>query len=364
MKTLRRTATALAGGLLIAVSGCELPPVDTVQSGFRGVGMEHVQNPRTLEDSVRAVAQRVPQLASPPEEFGDPAPDGTWENVQVLGHLSESEFNRFKLAMTTWVAAETGEGCNYCHVIEDDGQVNFASDDKYQKRVSRDMISMTQTLNTEYAAHVGEAGVNCWTCHQGQVQPVNRWYFGDRPDPPAAGSMIERPQWERHYLDRNDVRIQSSEALSGDTDNRASLQQTEYTYWLMIQMSESLGVNCTYCHTSARWGDWDESPPQRVTAFRGLDMVRHMNMEYIVPLQDEWPSDRLGPEGDGAKVNCATCHAGAYIPQYGSTASHAVDWPALNQIGVAHGAGETTSAAMEDSDEDEESDSGEVSENP
>jgi len=30
--------------------------------------------------------------------------------------------------------------------------------------------------------------------------------------------------------------------------NRSSIKQTEWTYSLMIHMSESLGVNCTYCH--------------------------------------------------------------------------------------------------------------------
>ena len=348
MKTLSRMAIALAGGLLITTTGCEFPPVDTVQLGFRGVGMEHVANPRTVQDSVDAVLEREPFVPAPPEDFGEPAPAGTWENVQVLGHLSQPEFNRFKLAMTTWVAAAPGEGCNYCHVIEDSGEVNFASDAKYQKVVSRSMISMTQTANVEYAAHVGETGVNCWTCHQGQVQPVNRWYFGDRPDPPSAGSMIERPQWERHYLDRDDARLINQTALSRNREQNVSLQDTEYTYWLMIQMSEHLGVNCTYCHTSARFSDWDESPPQRVHAMRGLDMVRTMNMDYIVPLTDELPEHRLGPEGDGAKINCATCHAGAWKPQYGLPATHGIDWPALMQIGVSHPTGNGAADAGEE----------------
>ena len=35
----------LVAGLL---SGCERPPIETVQTGFRGTGMEQIYNPRTL----------------------------------------------------------------------------------------------------------------------------------------------------------------------------------------------------------------------------------------------------------------------------------------------------------------------------
>jgi photosynthetic reaction center cytochrome c subunit len=37
----------------------------------------------------------------------------------------------------------------------------------------------------------------------------------------------------------------------------------------------------------------------------------------MVPLTDTFPVDRKGLGGDVAKVNCATCHQGAYKPLYG-----------------------------------------------
>jgi photosynthetic reaction center cytochrome c subunit len=329
------------GGLLLAI-GCERPPVDAVQTGFRGVGMEHIANPRTVADSMAAFAARVPTLAGQPPVDMEPAPPGTWENVQVLGHLSEGEFNRLMLAMTTWVAQETGQGCNYCHVIEDDGQVNFVSDDIYTKVVSRDMIRMTQEINANYASHVGEAGVNCWTCHMGQVLPPNYWFL--QPEVPEAVSpyfVNQGPrQLERYYLDDDAIRVISEDAaLSGDTDNTSSIQDTEHAYWVMIQMSKDLGVNCTYCHTTARFGDWEQSSPERVTALRGVRMVRHLNTEYMVPLDGEWPDYRLGPLGDGPKIQCGTCHNGAWQPQYGVPASHGSGWPGLTTLGPAHPGG-------------------------
>jgi photosynthetic reaction center cytochrome c subunit len=40
-----RAAVALVAATLLA--GCERPPVDAVQRGYRGTGMELVYNPRT-----------------------------------------------------------------------------------------------------------------------------------------------------------------------------------------------------------------------------------------------------------------------------------------------------------------------------
>jgi hypothetical protein len=47
-------------------------------------------------------------------------------------------------------------------------------------------------------------------------------------------------------------------------------------------------------------------------------MARDLNNDYLEPLTKTFPASRLGPLGDVAKVNCATCHQGAYKPLYGA----------------------------------------------
>jgi photosynthetic reaction center cytochrome c subunit len=318
----RSIVPALLVGTLMA--GCERPPVESVQRGFRGLGIVHTDNPRALAASVTEVAAGVPDLP-PPNDFTNApaAPAGTWQNVQVLNHLSEVEFNRTMAALTAWVVQNLPDdtpadqrGCNYCHVVEN-GVADFAADDIYTKVVSRRMLQMTQAINAEYTSHVTEAGVTCYTCHMGAPVPQNIWFYTDLN------------QSLRHYLDRDDLRVQSGVALTSESDNRVSIKQTEYAYELMLNMSGALGVNCTYCHNSARWGSWEESTPQRLTALRGLRMIRHLNMSYLVPLQPEWPAERLGPMGDGPKMECATCHNEAYIPQYGHQGTKATGWPGL-----------------------------------
>ncbi len=50
----------------------------------------------------------------------------------------------------------------------------------------------------------------------------------------------------------------------------------------------------------------------------GSNLVRDLNNEYLVSLQRVFPPARLGPLGDVAKVNCATCHQGVYKPLFGA----------------------------------------------
>lgn len=307
MATTRRL---LLGAAVLALAACEAPPMDSVQTGYRGLGIEQVYNPDVLRERV---ANNQPPTAVPPLPAGTPTTPGAWQNVQVLGHLSDAEFNRTMTALTLWVAPQ--QGCAYCHVANPDGTVNYASDDNYTKVTSRRMLRMVQDINGNYQNHVAATGVTCWTCHRGNPVPENTWFYG--------------PEWqpERHYLDRNDVRVQDYAVLASQSDNRSSIKQTERTYALMIDMSKSLGVNCTYCHNSARFADWDESPPTRVTALRGIAMTRHLNNDWILPLQSVLPGTRHGPRGDIPKIECATCHNGAYKPVYG--VAMAETFPAL-----------------------------------
>jgi photosynthetic reaction center cytochrome c subunit len=98
----------------------------------------------------------------------------------------------------------------------------------------------------------------------------------------------------------------------------------------MVHMSNSLGVNCTYCHNTRAWADWQQSTPQRTVAWHGIRMARELNNQYLVPLTDVFPAGRKGPLGDVAKINCQTCHQGAYKPYYGESMAKA--YPELQGV--------------------------------
>ncbi len=326
-------AVGLAASLL---AGCERPPIVTTQGGFRGNGMEQNINPRT--EAVKVALNRAPEAAAPASPDGPKAAD-IYKNVQVLGHLSVAEFSRNMAAITQWVAPQ--EGCAYCHNV-----LNFADESKYTKVVARRMLQMTQTLNSDWKQHNGATGVTCYTCHRGNPVPQQVWFKpGDRKyaanssmgnlasqniASKAVGlSSLPNDIFTPYLLDAKPIRVNGNEALrmTGAANNNASTKQAEFTYGLMIHFSNSLGVNCTHCHNAQAVQSWAISPPTRSTAWYGIRMVRAMNNDYIVPLTDTFPANRLGVKGDVAKVNCATCHQGVNKPLYG--AAMAKDHPEL-----------------------------------
>jgi photosynthetic reaction center cytochrome c subunit len=318
---------------LMLLSGCERPPIDTVQHGYRGTGLVRVDNPRIEE--IKRIVNAVPAPIPPlPSQEGAPNAGATYQNVKVLGDLSAGDFTRLMLAMTNWVAPQ--QGCVYCHAAE-----NFADDSKYTKIVARRMIEMTRHINTDWQKHVAATGVTCYTCHRGKPIPENIWYkdatplhalanAGNMAGQNAAAPMVGFTSLPKDpftsFLDKADgIRVVSTEALPGS--NPRNIKETENTYGLMMHISQGLGVNCTFCHNSQSFAGWDHSTVQRVTAWHGIRMVRDLNNSVLTPLKDTLPASRLGEMGDAPKLNCATCHQGVNKPLYG--VSMLKDYPEL-----------------------------------
>jgi photosynthetic reaction center cytochrome c subunit len=305
----------------VAALGCERPPMEVEQQGFRGLGLEGVQNPRLAKRTLDE--NRVPEPL-PPASADGPRASEVYQNVQVLGDLSVSEFARLMVAITAWVSPE--QGCQYCH-----GD-NLATDEKYTKTVSRRMIQMTRHINQDWTSHVKQTGVTCYTCHRGQPVPAEVWAADPGPVRPAgmvgnnAGQNLPAPAvgltslpfdpFSPFLLGDEEIRIQSGTALPDG--NRSSIKQAEWTYGFMIHISESLGVNCTYCHNSRSFMPWEASSPARVNAWHAIRMLRNVNNDYIASLTDVFPDNRKGPMGDVLKANCATCHRGLPKPLNGA----------------------------------------------
>lgn len=316
-------------GALAAVVGVALlftfewPSTRVEQSGWRGNGMAQIYNRISADTMLRQTV--FPEISPEIEPAGVPASE-LYDNVQVLGHVDANEFIRLMASLTEWVSPE--QGCAYCHA---DGE-ELSSDSLYTKRVARRMIQMTMTVNQEWASHVGATGVTCYTCHAGQPVPANIWFEepgqwrGTGLVGNPAGQNIAAPQAGLSslpfdpfspFLQENPAAIRVAGATALPTGNRTSIKQTEWTYSLMMHMSDALGVNCTFCHNSRAFSDWEQSPPTRTNAWHGLRMVEALNATYLNPLQPEYPASQLGPLGDAPKVNCATCHQGVNQPLYG-----------------------------------------------
>lgn len=332
----RRFAWPLALAMSTLLAGCERPPITATQNGWRGTGMDQIGNPRTA--AVVALANPLPE-AVPPIPDGGPKAKEVFKNVQVLGDLSVGQFTRTMLAITAWVAPK--EGCTYCHAAGDDLSV----DKLYTKKVARQMLTMTRSINNDWSSHVGATGATCYTCHRGQPVPAQLWFTN--PGPKHAGGASADPAGQNYpavlanlsslpydpltpLLTKPGqmVRVNSTAALP--EGNKRNIKQAEVTYALMTHISQSLGVNCTFCHNTRSFGNWAESPPQRMTAFQGLSMVRTLNADHLVPLTETFPANRRGPAGDAPKVHCGTCHQGVSKPLYG--APMAKEFPAMGTV--------------------------------
>lgn len=317
---------AVGAGALLAIASYvgadwDAPPVLTDQVGYRGTGM-YVHRDKEDQEALIA-ASAAPESLYEPDPTGDKAGD-VYENVQVLGHLSDDEFTHFMASITEWVSPE--EGCVYCHDEED-----LASDSVYTKVVSRRMIQMTQAINVDWGQHVGTTGVTCYTCHRGRHIPSEVWSRDEAPIAMAGNrqgqnvvarfagnSSLPQNALEKYLLGDAEIRVHSDTALPTGA-NKSDIKDTEATWALMMHMSESLGANCVTCHNSRAFNDWDQSPPQRVSAWHGIRMARSLNADYMTPLAPVFPDNRKGPSGDVLKVGCATCHQGLQKPLNGAT---------------------------------------------
>lgn len=322
MKTIA-LGTVASAGVLLGSCG-ESPPMNTAQLGYRGTGSELVRNPR-IEARLRAVNVIPPTPYALEPDTGGERANQAYKNVQVLGDLSTDSFNHLMASITQWVAPPA-QGCNYCHNPE-----NMASDAVYTKIVARKMIQMTRNINVNWTSHVQQTGVTCYTCHRGNAVPKYVW----NKDPATlnAGMLRGNSRGQNRggegsvqfaslpydpftpfLLNAYPIRVQSRVADGGP---ESPIKGTEATYGLMMHMSGSLGVNCSYCHNSREWSDWSQSRPQRVTAWYGIRMVRNINNQYISNVAYAMPANRKGPLGDPYKTNCTTCHQGLAKPLYG-----------------------------------------------
>jgi photosynthetic reaction center cytochrome c subunit len=314
----------------------------SIQTGPRGTAMlvtKPVSEATTPDPTLADYLSFDPE---PPEPGAVLAKD-EYQNVQVLGDLTVDNFNRLMNAMVLWVAPE--QGCAYCH---GDGDLEtYGEDTLYTKVVSRRMIQMTQSINADWDGHVAPAGVNCYTCHRGENVPSEIWFrLGPVNEAVAGWSAVQNrvtsassftslpsDSLEKYLLEYEVIAVHDLEPRvpGGPSPARNSLpswQNTERTYALMNYFSNALNVNCTFCHNSRAFFDPAENTPQWMKAQLAISMVQTLNNDYLVPLKDTYPANRLGPvHADAPKAACATCHKGYSKPMGG--ADMISDWPEL-----------------------------------
>lgn len=84
------------------------------------------------------------------------------KNLKVIKDtdMTKEEMKEYMRNFTLSLGVE----CEYCHNTDD-----YASDEKKEKDITREMIKMMYALNDTYFKNTKEE-INCYTCHRGQVQ--------------------------------------------------------------------------------------------------------------------------------------------------------------------------------------------------
>jgi len=106
-----------------------------------------------------------------------PADDKPKRNLKILPkNISHEDLEKI---MDQWKAA-LGVRCNFCHAASKDSgsrKLDFASDEKPEKNIARNMFRMTAKINKKYfdfdKDDQGKAvpAISCVTCHRGSQHP-------------------------------------------------------------------------------------------------------------------------------------------------------------------------------------------------
>jgi len=104
-------------------------------------------------------------------------------NLKNLRVLPDTLTRRQIMPIMRDIAGGLGVGCIYCHVGDDPSNLRsfeFASDDKPEKRIAREMLRMVAKINSEEIpraiAELPDSSVRvrvtCATCHRSNTRPV------------------------------------------------------------------------------------------------------------------------------------------------------------------------------------------------
>jgi glutaredoxin len=140
------------------------------------------------------------------------AQEPAFKNVQLLKDLTPGQFGDAMDLMR----ASLGVGCDYCHVVKDTPKgkdIDFASDDKAEKKTAREMIQLVFDTNDKFFNK--RPIVSCNTCHRGSTNPVGLVSL------PQAMVPFPMPERKRPTMPGRDEVVAKYAAAMGKIDKSA-----------------------------------------------------------------------------------------------------------------------------------------------
>jgi hypothetical protein len=159
-----------------------------------------------------AVPSQTPAATAAPQEK---TVEQVQKNIKVLNGMPQSQL----IPAMNYVAASLGVRCNYCHV-NNQGQWDYASDEKEEKATARVMIKMVLDVNK--TTFHGNPEVGCNTCHRGRTNPASLLTLPlplpsrpPAPTGPAPGQATASPVPSPAPLTGDQILAKYLEALGG-----------------------------------------------------------------------------------------------------------------------------------------------------
>lgn len=124
----------------------------------------------------------MPAPAQTPAGAQEKTVEQVEKNIKVLNGMPASQL----IPVMNYFAASMGRRCNYCHV-NNNGQWDYASDEKPEKNTARNMIKLVLDTNKTLAGLKLDP-IACYTCHRGRNSPQSVPALPlPQPSPPQGG---------------------------------------------------------------------------------------------------------------------------------------------------------------------------------
>ena len=123
--------------------------------------------PAAAFDQAAALAKLREQIKGKEKE----AASDVFKNIQIPA-LKNRTAATLLAVMENGYARSLGVDCTHCHVPD-----KWESEDKPQKQITRDMAAMVVKINSDLLKGIknlsgNPPGVNCTTCHRGEIKPA------------------------------------------------------------------------------------------------------------------------------------------------------------------------------------------------
>ena len=318
-------AAVAAATVIVEVPDWHAPGTHGTQMGFRASQM--VQFASRAETA--PINADIP-TALPASDFGGPTAAEKYKNVKVLTDVSAAEFDRLQQAITSWVAPK--QGCAFCHDTGD-----FASDAKPTKLAARphdgdDALRQLGLVDPRPAdwrhllhlpSRPAGAGRGLVAARAAAGEDVHRSQralergrrHGDAllpqtPASPSTSCRTIRSEGQSSTALRSNGVGQFDRRQAHLRDDDADVAADRRQLRLLPQTRGALA-------------DWSQSTPERWVAYYSIRMIRDLNRNYLLPLAQVIPQQRVlvHPDGDAGDPGLSKG------PAAGQRAAHLRDLP-------------------------------------